>query len=61
MALLSKGMKYLKHMSDYFTVSKESFLAEEYGTYEILGRPSLSLTQYAEKLKAEKLYDYLNG
>ena len=60
MSLFSKGMKYVKHMSDYFTVSKESFLAEEYGTYEILGKPSLSLTQYAAKLKAEKIYDHLN-
>jgi hypothetical protein len=58
MAHFSKGMKYVKHMNDYFTVSKESFLAEEYGTYEILGKPSLNLTQYAEKLKEEKFYDY---
>ncbi len=46
-------------MSDYFTVSSESFLAKDYGTYDILGTPSLSITQYAEKLKKEKIYDCL--
>lgn len=59
LALLSKEMKYVKHMNDYFTVSSESFLAKDYGTYHILGNPSLSITQYAEKLKKERVYDYL--
>ncbi len=59
MALLFKGMKYIKHMSDYFSVSCETFLAEEYGTYDILGKPSLGLTEYAEKLKADKIYSHL--
>ena len=59
MALFNKEMKYVKHMSDYFSVSSETFLSKEYNTYDILGIPSLSLTQYAEKLKQEKIYDYL--
>lgn len=59
LAMFSKEMKYIKHMNDYFTVSSESFLAKDYGTYDILGTPSLSITQYAEKLKKEKIYDYL--
>jgi len=59
LAFFSKEMKYVKHMSDYFIVSSENFLAKEYNTYEILGSPSLSLIQYAEKLKEEKIYDYL--
>lgn len=59
LALFSKEMKYVKHMNDYFTVSSESFLAKDYGTYDILGTPSLSITQYAKKLKKEKVYDYL--
>lgn len=59
MALFSKEMKYIKHMSDYFGASSETFLAKEYNTYEILGAPSLGLIQYAEKLKEEKIYDYL--
>ena len=60
MALFIKGMKYVKHMNDYFSVSSEAFLAKEFNTYKILGAPSLSLTQYAEKLKTEKIYDYLD-
>ena len=61
LALFSREMKYVKHMSDYFFVSSETFLAEEFNTYKILGTPSLSLTQYAEKLKEEKIYDYPNS
>jgi len=59
MALFIKGMRFIKHMSDYFTVSQESFLAKEYGTYDVLGTPSLSLTEYAEKLKKEKIYSHI--
>ncbi len=59
MALFIKSMRFIKHMSDYFTVSQESFLAKEYGTYDVLGTPSLSLTEYAEKLKKEKVYSHL--
>lgn len=58
-AHFSKEMKYIKHMHEYFTVSSETFLAKDYGTYDILGTPSLSLTHYAEKLKQERIYDYL--
>ncbi|MBN2350697.1 MAG: SDR family oxidoreductase [Bacteroidales bacterium] len=59
LALFSKEMKYVKHMSDYFFDSSETFLAEEFNTYKILGSPFLSLTQYAEKLKEEKIYEHL--
>ncbi len=59
MALFFSKMKYLKHMSDYFTLSREIFLAREYGTYDTLGKPSLSLTQYALILKEENIYSHL--
>ena len=51
LALFNKEFKMLKHMSDYFSKSIESFLAEEYGTYSILGKPSNNLSDYALKLK----------
>ena len=53
LALFSKEFKFLKHMSDYFSKSMESFLAEEYGTYTILGTPVMNLNDYALKLKNE--------
>ena len=37
----------LKHMSDYFNKSIETYLVEEFGTYAILGRPNISLEDYA--------------
>jgi hypothetical protein len=52
-------MKFVKHMSDYSFASKEEFLAEECGTFKILGEPTLSITQYALKVKDEKVYNYL--
>lgn len=60
LAVFKKEMKFIKHMSDYFHKSKEVFLAEECGTYKILGKPELSITGYARKIKAENFYDYLN-
>ncbi len=60
LALFTKEMKFVKHMSDYSFTSSEEFLAEEFNTYKILGKPSLSLTQYADKLKKEKVYEYLD-
>lgn len=59
LALFNKEMKYVKHMSDYFHHTNETFLAKDYHTYEILGTPSLSISDYAQKLKDEKIYDYL--
>jgi hypothetical protein len=60
LGLFKKEMKFLKHMSDYFNQANETFLAEECGTYTTLGRPTLSLTKYAEKLRKEGFYDYLS-
>ena len=54
LALFKKEFKLLKHMSDYFTKSTETYLAEEFGTYEILGKPTISLKDYAQKLKNER-------
>lgn len=61
MALFNQEMKFLKHMSDYFSTSKEEFLAEECETYKILGEPVLNLDTYARKISEEKFYDYLNS
>ncbi len=52
MALFSPKMKFLKHMSDYFSKSKETFIAEECETYKVLGNPTLKLLDYAKKLKS---------
>lgn len=51
LALFKKEFKMLKHMSDYFNKSIETYLVEEFGTYAILGRPNISLKDYALKLK----------
>ncbi len=59
LGLFKKEMKLLKHMSDYFNQTNETFLAQDCGTYKTLGHPELGLTQYAEKLKKEGFYDYL--
>ena len=53
LALFNKELRLLKHMSDYFTRSRESFLVKEFGTYETLGRPNISLKDYALKLRNE--------
>lgn len=53
LSLFKKEFKMLKHMSDYFSKSTETFLAEEYGTYSILGNPVTNLKDYACKLKSE--------
>lgn len=60
LGLFKKEMKFLKHLSDYFNQTNETFLAQECGTYKTLGRPTLSLKQYAEKLNSEGFYDYLS-
>ncbi|MDF1548358.1 MAG: SDR family oxidoreductase [Bacteroidales bacterium] len=59
LALFSKEMKFVKHMNDYFSASTEEFIAEEYNTYKILGEPKLSITDYAQLLKEEGIYDFL--
>jgi uncharacterized protein YbjT (DUF2867 family) len=56
LALFSEEMKFVKHMSDYFSASTEEFIAEEYNTYKILGEPKFNLTSYAQLLKSEQLY-----
>jgi hypothetical protein len=56
LALFSKEMKFVKHMSDYFSSSTEVFIAEEFDTYKILGEPGYSLSDYAQLLKNEQLY-----
>lgn len=61
LAVFKKEMKFVKHMSDYAFASKEEFLAEDCDTYKILGEPELSLTEYAQKVKHEKLFDYLKA
>jgi NAD(P)H-binding len=54
MASFSKEMKYVKHMADYTQQCPESFLAEEFGTYRILGNPELDTKGYASKLRKEE-------
>ncbi len=60
LSLFKKDFKLLKHMSDYFLKSTETFIAEEYGTYKILGEPSMSIMEYAKMIKKEKSHDDLN-
>ena len=59
LSLFIKEMKFVRHMSDYFMRSTETFIAEKYHTYEVLGEPKLSLTAYAEKLKQEGTFSHL--
>lgn len=55
MASFSKEMKFVKHMADYTQQCPESFLAEEFGTYRILGNPELDTKGYASKLRREEI------
>ncbi len=59
LALFNKEMKFVKHMSSYFSKYVEIPLAESNGTYNILGKPKFSLVDYAQKLKTEGIYKYL--
>ncbi len=54
LSLFKKEFKLLKHMSDYFSNSIETYLVEEFKTYAILGKPCISLKDYALKLKNER-------
>ncbi|HPG34036.1 MAG: SDR family oxidoreductase [Lentimicrobium sp.] len=58
MALFSNEMKFVKHMNDYFSTSTEEFISEEFNTYEILGVPKFSITDYARLLKREGIYNF---
>lgn len=59
LALFNKEMKFVQHMSSYFSKYVEIPLAEANGTYAILGKPGFSLVDYAKKLKAEGIFNYL--
>jgi hypothetical protein len=54
-------MKFVKHMSDYFNHTVESHIAEEFGTYSILGNPVFGIKNYAKWLKSENIYNYLDN
>jgi len=60
LAFFNKDMKFVKHMSEYFSAYSEPYLAQKHDTYNLLGKPTLSLTEYAQKLKKEGIYDYLD-
>lgn len=60
LAIFNAELKFVKHMSDYTYATKEEFIAEDCETYKILGEPTLSLFEYAKKVKNEKIYEYLN-
>jgi hypothetical protein len=59
LAILNAELKFVKHMSDYTYATKEEFIAEDCETYKILGEPTLSILEYAKKIKNEKTYEYL--
>lgn len=61
LALFNKEMKFVKHMNDYFSLSKEAFLAEDCETYKVLGEPQISITEYAEIIKANTMFNYLES
>ena len=54
MSVFKKEFKYLKHMSDYFSKLKETFLANDFMTWEILGKPTTGVREYALLLKNEE-------
>lgn len=55
----SKNLKFVHQLSEYSFQFPETFLAKDYGTYKVLGRPSMSIMDYAEKLRNENTYEYL--
>lgn len=59
LAIFNKQMKYVKLMSRYFSNYKEELLAEECGTYNILGFPTSDILDYAQKIKIENTYKHL--
>jgi hypothetical protein len=54
LALFNSELKMVKHMSDYFSDSVETYLAEDFETCTILGKSETSIKDYALKLKNEK-------
>lgn len=59
MSYISKEMKFVSHMDEYSKRTSESHIADEYGTYKILGEPVYSLEQYAHMLKKDRFYSHL--
>ncbi len=59
LSIFNKDLKYIKHMHRYFKASQEEFLAEDFDTYKTLGKPSLSLKDYAHKVKKDRVYSFL--
>ncbi len=55
-SLFNNEMKLLKHMADYFQASSETYLAEEFNTFSILGEPRFDLIDYANWLKSNHFY-----
>ncbi len=58
-AIFIKELKFVKHMSDYFNSTSESYIVDEYATYSILGEPRFELMGYAKWLKENQFYNYL--
>ncbi|MFA6926029.1 MAG: NAD(P)H-binding protein [Bacteroidales bacterium] len=61
MSFFKKEMKPIKLLAEYSEKTSETFLAEQYDTYNDLGNCTMSLAEYAEKLKKERFYDYLSN
>jgi hypothetical protein len=61
LAIFNNEMKFVKHMSDYFNHTVELPIAEEFGTYSLLGNTVFEIKDYAKWLKSENFYNYLNN
>lgn len=59
LALFNKELKFVKHLADFSNHSIEYPLVDEFGTYSVLGSPKFDLEEYAEWLKSENFYSYL--
>jgi len=54
MSVFKKEFKFLKHMSDYFSHLKETFLADDFETWKILGEPTTGVREYALMLRIKQ-------
>lgn len=61
MALFNKELKLVKHMHTYFKRNTESYLGNSFQSFDILGKPELSLEDYAKKISHEGFYEALHA
>ena len=60
MSFIKPEMRFLKHMSKYFSKAEETYIADICDTFRVLGTPRITIEEYAQKLIQDNTYKYLN-